>query len=126
LPLNERLIAARLLDINQTITEVIALSASELAKNQVSLRTELAADLQPVRGDRVQLQQVLLKLILNGNEAISKSTWDPREMVISSRETAPAEVTVMLRAGAFLCALNCAEIPRGVALAARLAGAGGK
>ena len=72
------------------------MSASELAKNQVSLRTELAADLQPVRGDRVQLQQVLLKLILNGNEAISKSTWDPREMVISSRETAPAEVTVML------------------------------
>lgn len=86
-----------LLDINQTITEVIALSASELAKNQVSLRTELAADLQSVLGDRVQLQQVLLNLILNGNEAISKSTWDPREMVISSRETAPAEVTVMVR-----------------------------
>jgi len=86
-----------LLDINQTITEVIALSASELAKNQVSLRTELAVDLQSVLGDRVQLQQVLLNLILNGNEAISKSTWDPREMVISSRATAPAEVTVMVR-----------------------------
>jgi PAS domain S-box-containing protein len=82
------------LDINEVIREVIALSAGELAKNQVSFRSELAADLQPVFGDRVQLQQVLLNLILNGNEAISKSTWLPRELVISSRPSGLAEVTV--------------------------------
>jgi PAS domain S-box-containing protein len=82
------------LDINEIIREVIVLSASELAKNQVSLRRELAPDLQPVIGDRVQLQQVLLNLILNGNESISKSTWQPREVVISSRTSGPAQVTV--------------------------------
>lgn len=82
------------LDINEVIREVVVLSASELAKNQVSLRPELAADLQPVVGDRVQLQQVLLNLILNGNESISKSTWQPREVVVSSRTSGPAEVTV--------------------------------
>jgi PAS domain S-box-containing protein len=83
-----------LLDINETIGEVIALSASELVKNQVTMRTELAPDLPPVPGDRVQLQQVLLNLILNGNESISKSTWQPREVVISSRMSGPAEITV--------------------------------
>jgi signal transduction histidine kinase len=83
-----------LLDINEIIREVVVLSASELAKNQVSLRPELSADLQSVIGDRVQLQQVLLNLILNGNEAISKSTWLPREVVVSSRTSGPAEVTV--------------------------------
>jgi PAS domain S-box-containing protein len=85
-----------LLDINETIGEVIALSASELLKNQVTMRTDLAPDLPPVPGDRVQLQQVLLNLILNGNEAISKSTWQPREIVISSRKSKTDEVTVAL------------------------------
>jgi PAS domain S-box-containing protein len=83
-----------LLDINEIIREVILLSASELAKNQVSLRPELGLDLQPVIGDRVQLQQVLLNLILNGNEAISKSTWLPREVVVTSSTSGLAEVTV--------------------------------
>ncbi|HBB89386.1 MAG TPA: hypothetical protein DC047_17420 [Blastocatellia bacterium] len=82
------------LDINEVIREVIVLSASELARNQVSVRPELAADLPPVIGDRVQLQQVLLNLILNSNESISKSTWLPREVVISSRTSGPGEVTV--------------------------------
>jgi PAS domain S-box-containing protein len=85
-----------LLDINETIGEVIALSASELLKNQVTMRTALGADLPAVHGDRVQLQQVLLNLILNGNEAISKSTWQPREIVISSRKSKTDEVTVEL------------------------------
>lgn len=85
------------LDINEIIREVIALSASELARNQVSLRTELAANLPPVLGDRVQLEQVLLNLILNGNEAISKSTWEPREIIVGSRSAGPGEITVAVR-----------------------------
>ena len=85
------------LDVNEIIREVIVLSASELARNQVSLRTELAGDLQHVLGDRVQLQQVVLNLILNGNEAISKSTWLPREMLIISQATGLADVTVTVK-----------------------------
>jgi PAS domain S-box-containing protein len=85
------------LDINETLQEVIALTAGELGKNQVLLRTELEADLPPVRGDRVELQQVLLNLILNGCEAMSGSGWRPRELLISSRKCAADEVMVSVR-----------------------------
>jgi C4-dicarboxylate-specific signal transduction histidine kinase len=85
------------LNINETIEEVIALSASELARNQVALRAELETYSPPVLGDRVQLQQVLLNLILNGNEAMSLPGWQPRELVITSRKTRDDEVTVALQ-----------------------------
>jgi PAS domain S-box-containing protein len=85
------------LDINETLQEVIALTAGELGKNQVSLRTELEADLPPVLGDRVELQQVLLNLILNGCEAMSESGWRPRELLISSRKCETDEVMVSVR-----------------------------
>jgi PAS domain S-box-containing protein len=85
------------LDINETIQEVIALTAGELGKNQVLLRTELEADLPPVLGDRVELQQVLLNLILNGCEAMSGSGWRPRELLISSRKCETNEVMVSVR-----------------------------
>jgi signal transduction histidine kinase len=85
------------LDLNEIIQAVIILSASELARNQVSLHAELAADVPPVLGDRVQLEQVLLNLILNANEAISKTTWEPREIAVGSEITGPGEVTVTVR-----------------------------
>jgi PAS domain S-box-containing protein len=85
------------LDINETLQEVIALTAGELGKNQVLLRTELEADLPPVLGDRVELQQVLLNLILNGCEAMSGSGWRPRELLISSRKCETDEVMVSVR-----------------------------
>lgn len=85
------------LDINETLQEVIALTAGELGKNQVLLRTELEADLPPVRGDRVELQQVLLNLILNGCEAMSGSGRRPRELLISSRKCETDEVMVSVR-----------------------------
>jgi PAS domain S-box-containing protein len=85
------------LDINEALQEVIALTAGELGKNQVLLRTELEADLPPVRGDRVELQQVLLNLILNGCEAMSVSGWRPRELLISSRKCETDEVMVSVR-----------------------------
>jgi signal transduction histidine kinase len=53
------------LDINEAIEEVVILTQSEARRNKVVLRTKLAADLSPVIGDRVQLQQVLMNLILN-------------------------------------------------------------
>jgi len=57
--------------INDTILEVVALTRTEAANNGVLVRTQLAEGLPPVQGDRVQLQQVILNLILNAIEAMS-------------------------------------------------------
>src|SRR5205085_4412775 len=59
------------LNINEVIYQVIALTASELKRNGVMLQTELQRDIPPVLGDRVQMEQVLLNLMLNSNEAMS-------------------------------------------------------
>ena len=59
------------LDLNEIIREVLALTASELRDGVVTIDTELAADLPAARGDRVQLQQVVLNLIMNAVEAMS-------------------------------------------------------
>jgi signal transduction histidine kinase len=85
------------LNLNEALRGVISLAAGELVKNQVLLRTELEADLPPVLGDRVQLQQVVLNLVLNAVEAMSGEGWQPRELQISSHESKPEEVTVAVR-----------------------------
>jgi two-component system sensor kinase FixL len=85
------------LNINETIQETLALAASELAKNQVLVRTELETISLPVLGDRVQLQQVLLNLVLNSKEAMSRPGWQPRELLIRSQISRPDEITVAVR-----------------------------
>ena len=60
------------LDVNDAIQEVAALAQGEVGRNKVALRTELAHGLPPVLGDRVQLQQVILNLVMNGVEAMQK------------------------------------------------------
>jgi C4-dicarboxylate-specific signal transduction histidine kinase len=72
------------LDINQVIQEVARLLRHELTRSRVSLRTDLAPDLPYVLGDRVQLQQVMLNLIMNGIDAMSVITDRPRELLIQS------------------------------------------
>jgi signal transduction histidine kinase len=72
------------LDVNDMIQEVIALTRSEVHRQRISLQTQLAADLPRVRGDRVQLQQVLLNLLMNGIEALSGVNDRARELRISS------------------------------------------
>ena len=72
------------LDINQVIREVARLLRHELARSLVSLRTDLAPDLPYVLGDRVQLQQVMLNLIMNGIDAMNMITDRPRELLIKS------------------------------------------
>jgi PAS domain S-box-containing protein len=72
------------LDVNAVIREVLILADSELLKGGVTVRTELAADVPAVLGDRVQLQQVLLNLILNGVDAMGTITDRPRELLIQS------------------------------------------
>jgi PAS domain S-box-containing protein len=71
-----------LVDLNEATREVIALSASDLQRNRVILRQELVDDLPPVVGDRVQLQQVILNLLLNASDAMSGIDDRPRALMI--------------------------------------------
>jgi signal transduction histidine kinase len=84
-------------NINETIQEVITFAAGELKKNQISLRTELSDDLPLVIADRVQLQQVMLNLILNSSEAMSRPGWQLRELLIRSEKTKPDEIMVTVQ-----------------------------
>jgi PAS domain S-box-containing protein len=72
-------------DLNEAAREVIALSLSELQRSRVIVRTELADDLPPVKGDRVQLQQVILNLLLNAADAMSCVENRPRHLVIKTK-----------------------------------------
>ena len=80
------------LDINQAILEVIALIRSEVVKNRVSLQTQLAAGLPLIQGDRVQLQQVILNLIINALEAMSGVSEGLRELQIGTGKDASGGV----------------------------------
>jgi C4-dicarboxylate-specific signal transduction histidine kinase len=82
------------LDLNDVIEEVIALVQSELTSHLVSLRMELTPALPMVRGDRVQLQQVMINLMMNGVEAMQSVTDRPRELVIRSRQDETQQVLV--------------------------------
>jgi PAS domain S-box-containing protein len=83
--------------INEAIEEVVLLTQSEVRKNQVVLRTELAADLPPVMGDRVQLQQVVMNLILNGIEAMSTVQHRERALVVTTQSGEDDQIRVAVR-----------------------------
>ena len=72
------------LDINQIVQEVVILMQNEAVRKGVAIRMDLAADVPPVLGDRIQLQQVILNLVMNGIEAMDTVTDRPREMLIRS------------------------------------------
>jgi C4-dicarboxylate-specific signal transduction histidine kinase len=82
--------------INDAILEVIAVTRMEAANSSVSVRAQLAEGLPRVQGDRVQLQQVLLNLIINAIEAMRDVGEDERELLISSRNE-PDGVSVEVR-----------------------------
>src|SRR6267142_439701 len=82
--------------INDAILEVIALTRAEAANNNVSVRTQLAEGLPRVQGDRVQLQQVLVNLIINAIEAMRDVGDEERELLISTRNE-PDGVSVEVR-----------------------------
>jgi C4-dicarboxylate-specific signal transduction histidine kinase len=83
-------------EINDGILEVIALTRTEAAINSVSVRTQLAEGLPRVEGDRIQLQQVLLNLIINAIEAMRDVGEEERELLISSHNE-PDGVSVEVR-----------------------------
>jgi signal transduction histidine kinase len=82
------------LDINDVIRDVLALTRSELQRHGVALCTELSADTRQILGDRVQLQQVLLNLIMNGVDAMSAVTDRPRMLTITSQSIEPMGMRV--------------------------------
>jgi PAS domain S-box-containing protein len=82
------------LDPNQTIQEVLALVRDEATRNRVSIQTQFADDLSPVAGDRVQVQQVVLNLVMNGIEAMSSVSDRARDLVITTRNLDPDQVEV--------------------------------
>jgi PAS domain S-box-containing protein len=73
-----------LLDVNDVVREVIALVQRDLVSHRVSLQMEVAPALPMILGDRVQLQQVIINLVMNGIEAMQSTTDRPRELVIRS------------------------------------------
>ncbi len=83
--------------VNELIREVGALMQAEASRNQVAIQAELAADLPVAMGDRVQLQQVIMNLILNAIEAMSAVADRPRRLVIRSERPASDEVLVAVR-----------------------------
>jgi len=69
-------------DLNGAAREVIEFTLNDLHRRRVTLRTELADDLPPVTGDRVQLQQVILNLVLNAADAVSAIEDRPRHLLL--------------------------------------------
>jgi PAS domain S-box-containing protein len=85
------------LAINEVVLEVIALTHAEVAKNRVSVRTQLADGLPRIHADRVQLQQVILNLIVNAVEAMSSVGSGGRQLQISTSRNAANGILVSLR-----------------------------
>jgi PAS domain S-box-containing protein len=90
------------LDLNEIIREVLALTASELRDGAVTIDTELTADLPAARGDRVQLQQVMLNLIMNAIEAMSIVPV-PRKLLIKSAPHPEGVLIQVQDSGSGLC-----------------------
>ena len=74
-------------EINEVVREIIELTRREITKNAISVRLQVVDKLPAVQGDRVQLQQVILNLVINAIEAMSSTSEAPRELLISTRKT---------------------------------------
>jgi C4-dicarboxylate-specific signal transduction histidine kinase len=84
-------------DINEAVLEIVELTRGEMTNNAVSVKLQLAESLPAVQGDRVQVQQVILNLLINAIEAMSAMSEGPRELLISTGESEPGDVLVAVR-----------------------------
>ena len=85
------------LDLNAVTQEIVTLSLSELQRNRVVLRSELADDLPPITGDRIQLQEVILNLLRNGSDAMVGIDDRPRELLVRTERENADRVRVTVR-----------------------------
>lgn len=96
-------VVSALLDLRQVVGDVVRLAGHESASRGVAIRTELAQELPPVRGDLVQLQQVLLNLVVNGIDAMGALAESERVLTISAHrdggDAGPAAVLAVRDAG---------------------------
>src|SRR5262249_61817272 len=84
-------------EINEAILEIVALTRGEVVKSGVSVQTQLAQGLPPIQGDRVQLQQVILNLIVNAIEAMGGAGEGARELLISTGSPESGGVLVVVQ-----------------------------
>jgi C4-dicarboxylate-specific signal transduction histidine kinase len=82
------------LDLNQAVQEVIGLTGTEASRNGISVKTQLADGLPLIEGDRVQLQQVLLNLVVNAIQAMSASSDGARDLLITAAPAGSDSVLV--------------------------------
>jgi signal transduction histidine kinase len=86
-----------LFDLNEAVNEVIAMVRTVIAKNRIKVSTHLADGLVPVQGDRVQVQQVIVNLILNAVEAIASAEDGERQLRVSTQQTDGKAALVAVR-----------------------------
>jgi C4-dicarboxylate-specific signal transduction histidine kinase len=84
-------------DLKGVVSDTLALAGGELAAHDIAVATDLPADVPAVWGDRVQLQQVLLNLVMNAIDAMSEAAGSPRELRISAGREGPDAVMVSVR-----------------------------
>jgi C4-dicarboxylate-specific signal transduction histidine kinase len=85
------------LNLNEVIEEAIAVIDSEVLRNRVLLRLNLASELSSVLGDRIQLQQVIINLLVNATQAMASVSDRPRELLIRSRQHDVNQAIVMVQ-----------------------------
>jgi C4-dicarboxylate-specific signal transduction histidine kinase len=88
--------ARRAVDMNEVIEELTVLLGAEAMRNGISIRTELTPNLPKVMGDRVQLQQVVLNLAMNGIDAMRGISSRPKELVIHSRKETSTQIRILV------------------------------
>jgi PAS domain S-box-containing protein len=98
------------LDLNELTREVIALSLSDLQRNRVILRSEIAEDLPPVIGDRIQLQQVILNLLRNASDAMVGVEDRPRQLSVRTQREEDGRVRLSVKDAG--CGVNPQDFER--------------
>jgi signal transduction histidine kinase len=95
--------------VNQLIEEVLVLMHQQVTEHGITVRTEVAADIPPISGDSVQLQQVLMNLILNAIEATDARKDGARELLLTSQRQGTKEVLIAVRDSGIGIDPRCAD-----------------
>ncbi len=85
------------MDLNEAAREIISLTLNDLRRNRITVQAELAEDLRSVKGDRIQLQQVVLNLVRNASEAMADVHDRPRNLLIRTENDASDTVRLSVR-----------------------------